>query len=97
MAHGGPDEAAVLKALVRQHQARPVPPERLDLVSLFLVALQPRQADLLHRIGDGPLVNADDLRAKGAFDATGTGRGDAAAERQGAPLVEADTGGVESA
>ena len=62
-----------------------------------LVALEPRQAALLNGICSGPLVNADDLRAKGAFDATGTGRGDAADERQGALLVEADTGGVGSA
>ena len=34
-----------------------------------LVALEPRQADLLNRICDGPLMSADDLRARGAFDA----------------------------
>ena len=55
-----------------------------------LVALEPRQADLLDRICDGPLVNADDLRARGAFDATATGRAGAADERQGALLVGAD-------
>ena len=53
-----------------------------------LVALEPRQADLLDRICDGPLVNADHLRARGAFDATATGRAGAADERQGALSVE---------
>ena len=33
-----------------------------------LVALEPRQAQLLNRICDGPLMSADDLRARGAFD-----------------------------
>ncbi len=33
-----------------------------------LIALEPRQADLLSRICDGPLLGADDLRAQGAFD-----------------------------
>ena len=35
-----------------------------------LVALEPRQAELLNRICDGPLISADDLRARGAFDAS---------------------------
>ena len=35
-----------------------------------LVALEPRQARLLNRICDSPLMNADDLRARGAFDGT---------------------------
>ena len=35
-----------------------------------LVALELRQAELLRRICDGPLVSADDLRARGAFDAS---------------------------
>ena len=47
-----------------------------------LVALEPRQADLLSRICDGPLMNADDLRASGAFDASGTVRRRAADGRQ---------------
>ena len=29
-----------------------------------LVALEPRQADLLNRIGDGPLLSGDELRAQ---------------------------------
>ena len=33
-----------------------------------LVRLEPRQGDLLNGIGDRPLLNADDLRAAGAFD-----------------------------
>ena len=37
-----------------------------------LVALELRQEDLLSRICDGPLMSADDLRANGAFDASGT-------------------------
>lgn len=37
-----------------------------------LVALEPRQAALLSRICDGPLLNADDLRTKGAFDGSAT-------------------------
>ena len=47
-----------------------------------LVALEPRQADLLNRICDGPLLSGDDLRASGAFDASSTGRGGGADERQ---------------
>ena len=47
-----------------------------------LVALEPRQADLLNRICDGPLLSGDDLRASGAFDASGIGRGGGADERQ---------------
>ena len=47
-----------------------------------LVALEPRQADLLDRICDGPLLSGDYLRASGAFDATGTGRSRGADERQ---------------
>ena len=47
-----------------------------------LVALEPRQADLLNLICDGPMLSADDLRANGAFDATGTGRSGDADERQ---------------
>ena len=55
-----------------------------------LVALEPRQADLLNRICDSQLLNADSLRAKGAFDATSTGRGGDADERQGDFLDEAE-------
>ena len=55
-----------------------------------LVAIEPRQADLLNRICDGQLLNADSLRAKGAFDATSTGRGGGADERQGDFLDEAE-------
>ena len=47
-----------------------------------LVALEPRQADLLDRICDGSLLSGDDLRASGAFDASSTGRGGSADERQ---------------
>ena len=35
-----------------------------------LVALEPRQNDLLNRICDAPILNADVLRANGAFDAS---------------------------
>ena len=35
-----------------------------------IVALEPRQADLLTRICDGPLMSSDDLRARGAFDSS---------------------------
>ena len=47
-----------------------------------LIMLEPRQADLLDRVCAGPLLNADDLRGRGAFDSTGTGRGGDADERQ---------------
>ena len=47
-----------------------------------LVALERRQAELLDRICDGRLLSGDDLRARGAFDASGTGRGGGADERQ---------------
>ena len=55
-----------------------------------LVALEPRQADLLSRICDGPLMSADDLRANGAFDASGTVSRDRTGERQGNLLDNAD-------
>ena len=47
-----------------------------------LVALESRQADLLDRICDGPLLSGDDLRASGAFDSSSTGRGGGTNERQ---------------
>ncbi len=47
-----------------------------------LVALEPRQADLLDHICDGTLLSGDDLRASGAFDSSSTGRGGGADERQ---------------
>ena len=40
-----------------------------------LVALEDRQADLLTRICDGPLINADTLRTAGAFDVKRKGKG----------------------
>ena len=48
-----------------------------------LVALESRQADLLIRICDGPLLSADDLRASGAFDSSRTSRRGSTDERQG--------------
>ena len=48
-----------------------------------VVALEPRQADLLNHICDGPLLSADDLRADGAFDQTSSGRRRSTDERQG--------------
>ena len=48
-----------------------------------LVAVEPRQADLLNRICDGPLLSADDLRADGAFDQTSSRRSRSTDERQG--------------
>ena len=54
-----------------------------------LTGLEPLQADLLHRICDGPLVSADELRASGAFSATVASRRDAD-ERQGNLDVRSD-------
>ncbi len=51
-----------------------------------LVALEPRQADLLRRICDGPLLSADDLRANGAFDGSVTVRPRRSNEGQGSFL-----------
>ena len=51
-----------------------------------LVALEPRQAGLLSRICNGPLLSADDLRTKGAFDASVTVRRKRATEGQGSLL-----------
>ena len=51
-----------------------------------LVALQPRQADLLTRICAAPLISADTLRAAGAFDVTRKGKGGNADARQDALL-----------
>ena len=47
--------------------------ELLNVVHVLtrLVALEPAQADLLARICDGPTLDADALRAAGAFDAPG--------------------------
>ncbi len=41
----------------------------LDLLNVLgrLIALEPAQADLLNRICDGPLLDAEELRAAGAF------------------------------
>ena len=47
-----------------------------------LVALEPRQADLLSRICDGRLMSADVLHANGAFDAAATVRHNREDERQ---------------
>ena len=55
-----------------------------------LVALEARQAELLRRICDGPLMSADDLRANGAFDASETVPRTRADERQGSLLEESD-------
>ena len=55
-----------------------------------LIAIEPRQADLLNRICDGPPLSANDLRASGAFDATSAGGGRDTDERQGDLLNEAD-------
>ena len=55
-----------------------------------LVALEPRQADLLNRICDGPLMSADDLRAHGAFDASVTVSQARTDERQGNLLDNTD-------
>ena len=58
-----------------------------------LVAIEPRQADLLNRICDGPLMSADDLRANGAFDTTGAGHRVRADERQRNLLDEGSVAG----
>ena len=55
-----------------------------------LIALEPRQADLLSRICDGPLMSADDLRANGAFDASGSVSRSRTDQRQGSLLDNAD-------
>ncbi len=47
-----------------------------------LVALEDRQADLLTRICDGPLISSDTLRTAGAFDVKRKGKGDKADARQ---------------
>ena len=52
-----------------------------------LVALEPRQSDLLNRICAGPLMNADDLRARGAFDTPAKIRRRRTDERQ-QPLLD---------
>lgn len=56
-----------------------------------LVALEPRQADLLSRICDGPLLGADGLRAKGAFDGSVTVRPRRSTEGQGSLLDDPTT------
>jgi len=49
-----------------------------------LIALEPRQVDLLQRICDGPIITVDSLQASGAFDAKGSGKGGKADDRQDA-------------
>ena len=56
-----------------------------------LVALEPRQFDLLSRICDGPVLSGHDLRASGAFDASGTVRLGRAKEGQASLLDNPDT------
>ena len=48
-----------------------------------LVALEPRQADLLQRICDGSVLSDDMLRARGSFDAVSSKRRRRVDERQG--------------
>ncbi len=48
-----------------------------------LVDLESSQSDLLDRICDGELLDAEDLRARGAFDVAGIVRGRRVDERQG--------------
>ena len=55
-----------------------------------LVALEPHQADLLSRICGGLLMNADDLRSCGAFDASGIARRGSVDERQRSLLGSAN-------
>ena len=47
-----------------------------------LVALEPRQADLLSRICGGPLLSTDELRSSGAFDSSRPARRMSTDERQ---------------
>ncbi len=47
-----------------------------------LIALEVRQADLLARICDGPIITVDALQASGAFDSKGSGKGGKADDRQ---------------
>ena len=56
-----------------------------------LVALEPRQADLLSRVCDGRLMSADVLRAHGAFDAIATAPHNREDERQRSLLKEEHT------
>ena len=51
-----------------------------------LVALEPRQADLLTRICNAPLISANTLRDGGAFDIARKGKGGTADARQDALL-----------
>ena len=51
-----------------------------------LVALEPRQADLLNCVCDASLLSDDMLRARGAFDAAPAKRGRKVDERQGSLL-----------
>ena len=53
-----------------------------------LVALEPRQADLLNRICAGPRLSADDLRTHGAFDVSSTVRRTRTDQRQTSLLDE---------
>ena len=55
-----------------------------------LVALEPRQTDLLNRICDGSLLSADNLRATGAFETAHAGRGGRADQDQRDMLDEAE-------
>lgn len=78
-----------LDAVQPDHWLAEYTTELLNLIHVLgrLVALEPRQADLLSRLCDGPLLSAAQLRAEGAFDAPGSGRGAGADDRQGDLLV----------
>ena len=58
--------------------------ELMDILHVLgrLVALEPRQADLLSRICGGPLLSTDELRSSGAFDSSRPARRMSTDERQ---------------
>ena len=64
--------------------------ELMDILHVLgrLVALEPRQADLLTRICGGPLLSTDELRSSGAFDSSRPARRLSTDERQAELLDE---------
>ena len=57
-------------------------------VLAMLVELEPKQAELLHRICGGPLISEDELRNAGAFAVEGTPKPKKRKSPRGAPLFE---------
>ena len=73
-----------LESIFPNHWLAEYTSELLNVLHVLgrLVALEARQADLLQRLCEGPIITVDALQAAGAFDAKGSGKGGKADDRQ---------------